>query len=53
MTLEAQPLPDLNVRVLARLSRLGVDGLVGLDYLGRFEYVHFHIPTLRLMLEAP
>jgi hypothetical protein len=50
ITVDGQPMPDLAVRVLPRLSRIGVEGLLGLDYLGKFESVYFHIPTLRITL---
>ena len=50
ITVDGQPMPDLKVRVLPRLSRIGAEGLLGLDYLGKFESVYFHIPTLRITL---
>jgi hypothetical protein len=50
---EGQRLPDLEARVVPRLSRLGVNGMVGLDFLFHFEHVHFHVPTLRLILQNP
>ena len=37
--------------VLTRLDRLGVDGLLGLDFLTHFEHIHFHTRSLRLVLE--
>lgn len=53
LTVQGQALPDLVVRVLPRLARLGIDGLVGLDFLRAFERVSFHVPTLRLVLSLP
>lgn len=63
LTIEGQPLPDLQVRVLSRLARLArwnvrgapleVDGLLGLDFLGKFVDVHFNVPTMRLRLIDP
>jgi hypothetical protein len=53
LTADGQLLPDLEVRVMARLTRLQIDGLMGLDYLGNFEWAHFHIPTLLLTLQYP
>ena len=50
---QGQPLPDLDVRVSARLARLGVDGMLGLDFLLHFEHIHFHVPTLHLILQNP
>jgi hypothetical protein len=46
-----QSLPTLQVGVLKRLDRLQIDGLLGLDFLVRFEHVHFHVRTLELVLE--
>ena len=53
LTAEGQRLPDLEARVLPRLSRLGVNGMVGLDFLFHFEHVHLHVPTLHLVLQNP
>jgi hypothetical protein len=44
-------LPDLDIAVLNRLARIGVDGLLGLDFLMHFEHIHFHTRSLRLELE--
>lgn len=46
-----QELPDLEVAVINRLERLGVDGLLGLDFLTKFEHIHFHTRSLQLVLE--
>jgi hypothetical protein len=51
ITSGGQPLPDLEVRVLARLDRLGIVGLVGLDFLMRFRRIHFDVDTFQLVLE--
>lgn len=51
LTAHRQPLPSLDVAVLRRLDRLGVDGLLGLDFLMHFEHIHFHTSSLRLVLE--
>jgi hypothetical protein len=48
---QSQSLPDLDVAVLPRLDRIGVDGLLGLDFLTQFESIHFHTRSLRLVLE--
>lgn len=53
LSVDEQPLPDLEVRISRRLARLGVDGMIGLDLLLRYEHVHLHIPTLHLMLQNP
>ena len=51
LTAEGQPLPDLAVRVLPRLTRLQVDELIGLDYLTQFHRVCFHVTEGLLSLE--
>ena len=53
VSIQGQAMPDLGVRVLPRLSRLQIDGLIGLDYLSHFESIHFHVPTLRLTFQYP
>jgi hypothetical protein len=53
LTVDSQPFPDLDVRILPRLDDLGIDGLVGLDFLRRFAAIHFYVPTMQLVLEAP
>ncbi len=44
------PLPDLAVRVLPRLTRLRIDGLLGLDFFRRFDRVCFQLSAMRLEL---
>ena len=51
LTAEGQSLPDLDVRVMPRLTRLQINGLIGLNYLGIFESICFDVPTLRLTLK--
>lgn len=53
LSVQGQPLPDLLVRVLPRLARIQVDGLLGLDFLRLFKAVHFHVDTFHLVLEDP
>jgi ribosomal protein S19E (S16A) len=50
--IEGQPVPPLHVRVSAVLRRVGVGGIVGLDFLGQYEDIHFHVPTFRLTLNG-
>lgn len=52
LTVHSQALPDLEVRILPRLTRLRIVGLLGLDFLARFSAVHFYVDTLQLVLEA-
>jgi hypothetical protein len=51
LTADRQALPNLDVAVIRRLDRLGVDGLLGLDFLTYFEHIHFHTRSLGLVLE--
>ncbi len=51
LTADRQALPNLDVAVIRRLDRLGVDGLLGLDFLTHFEHIHFHTRSLSLVLE--
>ena len=53
LTAARQSFPDLEVRVLPRLSQIQVAGLVGLDFLRQFAAVHFYVATLQLVLEYP
>ena len=53
LVVQGQSFPDLDVRVLRRLSRIQVDGLVGLDFLSRFFAIHFYVQTSELILEYP
>lgn len=53
LTSDGQPLPDLEVRVLPRLDRLGIVGLVGLDFLMRFRRIDFDVEAFRLTLADP
>jgi len=48
--IEGHPVPDLIVGIASRLDRLQVVGLLGLDFLGLFEDIHFNLPSLRLQL---
>ena len=49
--LNGQPLLDFEVRISRRVTRVGADGVLGLDFLGRFTDIHFHVPSLRLTLK--
>ena len=48
---QGQSFPDLEVRVLRKLSRLQIDGLVGLDCLASFFAIHFYVLSSELVLE--
>ena len=53
LTVQDQSLPDQDVRILPRLARLRIAGLLGLDFLSQFLAIHFYVPTRRLVLEEP
>lgn len=53
LTIQGQAIPDMRVRVSARATQVGADGLLGITFLGRFTDVHFHVPTGRLTLTGP
>lgn len=46
-------LPDLRMRVLPRLTRLQIDGLLGLDFFRQFDRVCFQLAAMRLELTFP
>jgi hypothetical protein len=50
LTIENQPIPDLVVRLSQRASAVGIDGMLGLDFLNRFSDIHLNVPTLWLTL---
>lgn len=50
LRIEGQPIDDLVVRLSRRVSQVGASGVLGLDFLRRFTDIHFHVPTLRLIL---
>lgn len=49
--IQVQSIADLEVRVSPRVTRVGADGVLGLDFLNRFTDVHFNVPSLRLTLK--
>ena len=51
--LEGFPIADIRVHVSRRVTIVGSEGILGLDFLQRFEHIHFHVPTLRLTLTYP
>ena len=52
-TIQGQPIPDLPVRVSRRVTQVGADGVLGLDFFGQFTEAHCHIPSLRFTLSTP
>lgn len=41
------------VRVSGTVGRIGAGGILGLDFLGQYEDIHFHVPSFRLTLNGP
>jgi hypothetical protein len=50
--IQGQPIPDLTVRISRRVTRVGAEGVLGLNFLGRFRRVEFDAPTMMLTLLA-
>ncbi len=50
-TIQGQSIEDVQVRISSRVTQVGADGVLGLDFLGRFTEVYFHVPSLRLTLK--
>jgi hypothetical protein len=48
--IQGQAIRDLVVRISRRVSQVGADGVLGLDFLGQFTDIHLHVPSLRLTL---
>lgn len=51
-TLNRTEFEDVRVRVSRRLTEVGADALLGLDFLGRFKEVCIDVPTLVLRLRT-
>ena len=50
LSIEGQPLPDVVVRLSPRASAVGIDGMLGLDFLNTFTEIQLSVPTLWLTL---
>jgi hypothetical protein len=50
LSIQGQALPDVIVRVSRRVTQTGARGVLGLDFLGQFTDIHFHVPSMRLTL---
>ena len=50
LQLGGRPMPALEVRVNSGIGLLGFEGILGLDFLGRFREIHFDVPSRRLTL---
>ena len=53
LTIQGQSVPDLRVGLSLRVTQLGVDGLLGLNFFGLFTEIHCHVPSLRITLSRP
>lgn len=49
-TIEGRVIPDLEVGLSRRVTQVGADGVLGLNFLGRYRDIHFNVPSLRLTL---
>ena len=50
LSINNRAVPDLDVLVSPRASRLPIDGLLGLDFLSHFRHVHFDVDAMRFSL---
>jgi hypothetical protein len=50
VTIAGQTLDGFQARLSRRATRVGVSGVLGLDFLARFTDVHFHVPSMQLSL---
>jgi hypothetical protein len=50
LSIQGQPIIDLQVRVSLRVTQAGADGVLRLDFLQQFREVCFDVPSLRLTL---
>ncbi len=53
LEIQGQSIPDRPVLLSRRVTQVGAEGALGLDFLRQFTYVQFHVPTLRLTLMSP
>ena len=50
LTVEGWRLPDLPVRLSRRVTQVGADGVLGLDFLAQFREICFDVASLKLAL---
>jgi hypothetical protein len=50
LSIQGQRIADLTVRVSPRVTAVGADGVLGLDFLTRFREIRFDVPSLVLTL---
>jgi predicted aspartyl protease len=50
VTISGHAVADIAARLSARVGEVGAEGLLGLDFLGRFSDIHFHTASMRLTL---
>src|SRR5947209_19460955 len=53
VSMQGQPIPNLALRISARATQVGADGLLGLDFFSRYTDIHFYVPSGRLTLTVP
>jgi len=53
ISIAGQTLPDLEVHLSSRATRLGIQGILGLNFLQQFTEVRFRTADLLLMLVDP
>jgi hypothetical protein len=50
ISIEGQPISDFEVQISPSATRLGIDGILGLDFLAQFRRVCFDVDDMRLTL---
>lgn len=50
--IQGQIAPDLHVRVSPRATRFGLDGILGLTFLGHFRHISFDVESMELTLKS-
>jgi hypothetical protein len=51
--IQGQRVPDLRVRESRRITLVGANGALGLDFLNQFTEIHVDVPHLRFTLTGP
>jgi hypothetical protein len=50
LSVEGQPLPEMDVHKSNRATLLRIDGVIGLDYMTKFRRISFDVEALRMTL---
>jgi hypothetical protein len=53
LKIQGQTVPDMAVILSHRVTQVGAEGALGLDFIRQFTDVRFHVPSLLLTLTGP